>query len=62
MGWSFKGTAMADSHAQDTNLPLQIQSSKIEFDRRAQTRYEGVLNRIEDTTYAILRKHEKKSA
>lgn len=53
---------MADSHAQDTNLPLQIQSSKIEFDRRAQTRYEGVLNRIEDTTYAILRKHEKKSA
>lgn len=30
-------------------------------DRRIQPR-EGVLSRIEDATYAILRKHEKKTA
>jgi hypothetical protein len=30
-------------------------------DRRTQMR-DGVVSRIEDTTYAILRKHEKKSA
>ena len=30
-------------------------------ERRTQTR-DGVLSRIEDATYAILRKHEKKSA
>lgn len=31
-------------------------------DRRSQSRTETVLSQIEDATYAILRKHEKKSA
>jgi hypothetical protein len=31
-------------------------------DRRSQSRTDTVLSQIEDATYAILRKHEKKSA
>jgi hypothetical protein len=31
-------------------------------ERRAQSRKDGVLSKIEDATYEILRKHEKKSA
>jgi hypothetical protein len=30
--------------------------------RRSQQRVQGLLSRIEDTTYEVLRKHEKKSA
>jgi hypothetical protein len=33
-----------------------------EDDRRSQSRADTVLSQIEDATYAILRKHEKKSA
>ena len=33
-----------------------------EQDRRSQARAEGVLARIENATYEIMRKHEKKSA
>jgi hypothetical protein len=62
MGSLFQGTAMSDSHAPNAHPSLPVPPSKIEPDRRAQARYEGVLSRIEDATYAILRKHEKKSA
>ncbi|HVO80432.1 MAG TPA: hypothetical protein VMT28_06865 [Terriglobales bacterium] len=33
-----------------------------EDDRRSQSRAETVLSQIEDATYAVLRKHEKRSA
>jgi hypothetical protein len=35
---------------------------KAKDDRRSQLRADTVLSQIEDATYAILRKHEKKSA
>ena len=41
-------------------LPTQRQPKKDE--RRAQSRKDGVLSKIEDATYEVLRKHEKKSA
>ena len=31
-------------------------------ERRSQLRKDGVLSKIEDATYEVLRKHEKKSA
>jgi hypothetical protein len=31
-------------------------------ERRSQSRKDGVLSKIEDATYEVLRKHEKKSA
>jgi hypothetical protein len=31
-------------------------------ERRAQSRKDGVLSKIEDATYEVLRKHDKKSA
>ena len=40
--------------------PEQVRPKKDE--RRAQSRKDGVLSKIEDATYEILRKHEKKSA
>jgi len=39
-----------------------IESKTPEQDRRARPRSEGVIGRIEDITYAILRKHLDKSA
>jgi len=30
-------------------------------DRRAEKRIDGILTEIEDTTYGVLRKHDKKS-
>lgn len=35
---------------------------KAKDDRRSQLRADTILSQIEDATYAILRKHEKKSA
>jgi hypothetical protein len=32
-----------------------------ERDRRQQSRFKGILSDIEDATYSVLRKHEKKS-
>jgi len=40
--------------------PKQYHPKKDE--RRSQSRKDGVLSKIEDATYEVLRKHEKKSA
>lgn len=50
---------MPDPHGKET---LRNQPSTQQQERRSQARTEGVLAKIEDATYAILRKHEKKPA
>lgn len=52
---------MSDPHGNDTLTTVYIQPTQ-EQERRSQVRAEGVLAKIEDATYAILRKHEKKPA
>jgi hypothetical protein len=52
---------MSDPHGKGTLRTVAIQPSQPE-ERRSQARAEGVLAKIEDATYAILRKHEKKPA
>jgi hypothetical protein len=42
--------------------PTEAPSGERPEERRAQARSNTVLSRIEDMTYEILRKHEKKSA
>lgn len=44
------------------NQSPAVGSGKLPEERRAQARSNTVLSRIEDMTYEILRKHEKKSA
>jgi hypothetical protein len=56
------GEPMPDPQTNDTYSQVDTQTRNQEEERRAHTRNETVLNRIEDATYAILRKHEKKSA
>ena len=46
----------------DPTRKFGSQSYDPEHDRRTLVRSETVLSRIEDATYAILRKHEKKPA
>ena len=53
---------MSDPQGKDTIRTLDIPPTTQEQERRSQPRAEGVLARIEDATYAILRKHEKKPA
>jgi hypothetical protein len=53
---------MPDPHGKETLRTFDIQPSQQEQERRSQARAEGVLAKIEDATYAILRKHEKKPA
>jgi hypothetical protein len=53
---------MPDPQVNDTQRPPEISSQTKQPERRAQARKEGVLGQIEDATYAILRKHENKSA
>jgi len=53
---------MPDPHVKDNQGPQEIPLSTTKQDRRTQPRKEGVLGQIEDATYAILRKHENKSA
>jgi hypothetical protein len=53
---------MPDPHVKDTQGPQEIPSPTSQQERRSQARKEGVLGQIEDATYAILRKHEDKSA
>ncbi|HYK51003.1 MAG TPA: hypothetical protein VEU94_14845 [Terriglobales bacterium] len=53
---------MADISASNLRLPFEIEPIKNPDERRAQPRSETVFSRIEDTTYAILREHETKSA
>lgn len=56
------GEAMPDPQTNDTYSQVDTQTRKQEEERRTHIRNETVLNRIEDATYAILRKHENKSA
>jgi hypothetical protein len=51
---------MPDPQTKDTYGQVDTQTPTKE--RRTQPRSETVLSRIEDATYAILRKHEKKPA
>jgi hypothetical protein len=53
---------MPDSPTKVTYSQFDTQTRNQEEERRTHIRSETVLNRIEDATYAILRKHEKKSA
>lgn len=54
---------MANPQGNDGNsLYENPPSPRQERERRAQARNNSVLARIEDTTYEILRKHEKKLA
>jgi hypothetical protein len=53
---------MSDPHGKETLRTVDIQPSTQEQERRSQARAQGVLAKIEDATYAILRKHEKKPA
>jgi hypothetical protein len=53
---------MPDPHGKETLRTFDIQPPTPEHERRSQPRPEGVLAKIEDATYAILRKHEKKPA
>lgn len=53
---------MSDPQAKGSSRPRDIQLQNKEGDRRAQPRSETVLCRIEDATYAVLRKYETKSA
>jgi len=57
------GETMPDSQAKDSNAICEtIQRKRQERERRAQPRNNGVLARIEDATYEVLRKHEKQTA
>ena len=51
---------MPDQPVNDTQVPLATQSQTRNQDRRSQVRTDSVLAQIEDATYAVLRKHEKK--
>jgi hypothetical protein len=51
---------MSGPHGKAAGRTVAIQPSQPEQERRSQARAEGVLAKIEDATYAILRKHEKK--
>ena len=53
---------MPDPHEKDAYQSLDIQPEPKKQERRTQARSESVLGRIEDATYAALRKHDKQSA
>lgn len=53
---------MESSHDSAHALKRRDPQNAKEDDRRSQSRTDTVLSQIEDATYAILRKHEKKSA
>lgn len=53
---------MPDPKAKDPQTPLYTPFQNQTPDRRAQPRGETTLTRIEDATYAVLRRHEKKPA
>ena len=50
---------MPDPQASEASRRFEPQSETYDPDRRSTVRTGTVLNRIEDTTYAILRKHEQ---
>jgi hypothetical protein len=53
---------MPDPKTEDAQAPLYTPFQNQKPDRRAQPRSETTLSRIEDATYAVLRRHEKKPA
>lgn len=53
---------MPDTRAKDNQGWFDFPAQSSERERRSEERNEGVLDRIEDATYAVLRKHEKKPA
>ena len=53
---------MSDPQSKDPQSPVEIPFQNQELDRRTQPRSETTLSRIEDATYAVLRRHEKQSA
>jgi hypothetical protein len=53
---------MSDPQSKDPQSPFEIPFQNQERDRRTQPRSETTLSRIEDATYAVLRRHEKQSA
>ncbi|MGC2196805.1 MAG: hypothetical protein WA628_19180 [Terriglobales bacterium] len=53
---------MPDPQAKDSIRPFEFELSNLERDRRTQVRSETTLSRIEDATYTILRKYEKRTA
>ncbi len=53
---------MPEPQAPDTSRKFEPQSQANDQDRRSSARTGTVLSRIEDATYAILRKHEQQRA
>ena len=53
---------MPDPQSKDPRAPFPTPFQNQECDRRSQPRSETTLSRIEDATYAVLRRHEKKPA
>ena len=53
---------MPDPKSENPQAPLCTPFQNQEHDRRTQPRSETTLSRIEDATYAVLRRHEKKPA
>jgi hypothetical protein len=53
---------MSQAPDDSTSRTVEANLRKQPQERRAQTRSNTVLSRIEDTTYEILRKHEKQTA
>ncbi len=56
------GDPMPEPQAPDTSRKFEPQSQANDQDRRSSARTGTVLSRIEDATYAILRKHEQQRA
>jgi len=54
--------AMQDSPVRDSSRKIDPQSQTMERERCTMVRSETVLSRIENATYAILRKYDKKPA
>ena len=53
---------MGDSQKSAVPITRPEQYHPKKDERRSQSRKDGVLSKIEDATYVVLRKHEKKSA
>jgi hypothetical protein len=53
---------MATDDVTNVRQRLDKQPQSAKEDRRSQSRGDGIFSLIEDATYEILRKHEKKSA
>ena len=53
---------MQDSPVSNSSRKIDPQSQRMERERRTIVRSETILSRIENATYAILRKYDKKPA